>query len=225
MAKHLLKVEKLPSVRRLPTYLHLLRNLLDTGEEYVSSIYLAEKTGAQPILVRKDLELTRVSGVPRVGYSIAELIKGIEDFLGWGKDLNAFLVGIEKIGTFILRNRDLLETGIQIAAAFDENPKPFGESFLGIPVFPLTRLNELVKRTQVRIAIISVPPEKAQRTADLLVSCGIKGIWNFTSANLIVPDDVVVQKEDFTSGLAELSVKMNQRDREMSQVEHPSLES
>ena len=84
MEKHVLKIEKLPSVRRLPTYLHLLRRLQKDGEEYVSSVYLAEKTQVQPILVRKDLELTQVRGVPRVGYSIGDLIKGIEEFLGWG---------------------------------------------------------------------------------------------------------------------------------------------
>jgi redox-sensing transcriptional repressor len=225
MKKNVFKVEKLPSVRRLPTYLQILRELLQGGEEYVSSVYLAEKTRVQPILVRKDLELTQVSGVPRVGYSIAELINGIEVFLGWGKDFNAFLVGIEKFGAFLLKNRDLLETEIKIVAAFDENPKPFGESFHGVPVFSITRLGELLTRTQVRMAIISVPPEKAQETADLLVACGIKGIWNFTSTNLIVPDDVVVQKENFTSGLAELSVKMNQLDKEKSSNDQGSHDS
>lgn len=219
MGKAVLKVEKLPSVRRLPTYLHLLRKLLENGEEYVSSVYLAEKTQVQPILVRKDLELTQVSGMPRVGYSIPELVKGIEDFLGWGKDLNAFLVGIEKIGNFILNNQDLLDAGIKIVAAFDEKPQLFKKSFQEVPVFPVTRLGELSKRTQVRMAIICVPPEKAQKIADILTASGIKGIWNFTSANLIVPDDVIVQKEDFASGLAVLSVKMSQRDKERDHIE------
>ncbi|ABA88837.1 redox-sensing transcriptional repressor Rex [Syntrophotalea carbinolica DSM 2380] len=214
MKKAPFKVEKLPSVRRLPTYLQILRELSESGEEYVSSVYLAEKTQAQPILVRKDLELTQVSGVPRIGYPVTELIKGIEDFLGWGKDFNVFLVGIENIGAFLLKNRAFLETEIKILAAFDDNPKPFGEVFHGVPVFPTTRLGELLQRTQVRMAILSVPFEKAQKTTDFLVASGIKGIWNFTPANLLVPDDVVVQKENFTPGLAELTVKMNQRDRD-----------
>jgi redox-sensing transcriptional repressor len=222
MGKTILKVEKLPSVRRLPTYLHLLRKLLENGEEYVSSVYLAEKTQVQPILVRKDLELTQVSGIPRVGYSIPKLVKGIEDFLGWGKDLNAFLVGIEKIGNFILNNQDLQDAGIKIVAAFDENPQFFKKSFREVPVFPVIRLGELSKRTQVRIC---VPPEKAQKIADILTASGIKGIWNFTSANLIVPDDVTVQKEDFASGLAMLSVKMNQRDKERNHIVQAPLES
>lgn len=225
MRKNCFKVEKLPSVRRLPRYLQILRELSESGEEYVSSVYLAEKTQAQPILVRKDLELTQVNGVPRIGYSVAELIKGIENFLGWGEDLSAFLVGIEKIGAFLLKNRDILEAKIRIIAAFDENPKPFGKSFHGVPVFPTTRLGELLKRTQVRMAIVSAPPEKAQQATDLLVASGIKGIWNFTSANLVVPNDVVVQKEDFTSGLAELSVKMNQRDKGKFSIDQNSLDS
>ena len=38
--------------------------------------------------------------------------------------------------------------------------------------------------------------------------CGIGAIWNFTNVKIKVPDDVVVQKEDLSSGYAVLSVKM-----------------
>lgn len=225
MGKSCFKIEKLPSVRRLPTYLQILRELSQSGEEYVSSVYLAEKTQAQPILVRKDLELTQVNGVPRVGYSVAELIRGIENFLGWGEDFSAFLVGVEKFGAFLLKNRDHLEAKIKILAAFAENPEPFGKKFHGVPIFSITRLGELLERTHVRMAIISVPPENAQQIADVLIASGIKGIWNFTSVNLVVPADVVVQKEDFTSGLAELSVKMNQREKAKFHNDQGSLRS
>jgi len=204
------KVDKLPSIKRLPAYLHLLHNLASDGEEYVSSNYLAEKMQLQPILVRKDLELTRVSGTPRIGYCISDLIKGIKDFLGWDESVDAFLVGAGCAGSFILGNRDLMGVGLKILAAFDKDPRKIGRKIHGVPVFDWPRLRELVSRTRVDIVILCVPPDEAQKVSDKLVAYGIKGIWNFTPTNLVVPEDVVVQKEDLASGLAVLSVKLNQ---------------
>jgi redox-sensing transcriptional repressor len=208
MSSCALKIDKLPSVRRLPAYLHLLRELSGKGEQFVSSPYLAEKMHIDAILVRKDLELARINGTPRVGYCIADLIKGIEDFLGWGETLDAFLVGVGQLGASILGNRELMNFGLKIVAAFDINPRKVGAIVHGVPVFDSARLTELLSRLQVRIAILCVPAAEAQQVTDILVASGIKGIWNFTSENLAVPEDVITQKEDLASGLAVLSVKL-----------------
>ncbi len=208
MKRRVLKIDKLPTVRRLPTYLSLLRSLFLKGEQFVSSSYLAEKMHLEPILVRKDLELTRINGTPRIGYCIADLIKGIEDFLGWDETLDAFLVGVGQLGTSILGNRELMNFGLKIVAAFDKYPRRFGASVHGVPVFDSARLEELSKRIHVGMAILCVPSEEAQQVTDILVASGIKGIWNFTSENIVVPEDVITQKEDLASGLAVLSVKL-----------------
>jgi redox-sensing transcriptional repressor len=208
MKRRVLKIDKLPTVRRLPAYLNLLRSLFLKGEQFVSSSYLAEKMHIEPILVRKDLELTRISGTPRIGYCIADLIKGIEDFLGWDETLDAFLVGVGQLGTSILGNRELMNFGLKIVAAFDKYPRSVGASVHGVPVFDSSRLEELSKRVHVGMAILCVPSEEAQQVTDILVASGIKGIWNFTSENIVVPEDVITQKEDLASGLAVLSVKL-----------------
>ncbi|MDR3138885.1 MAG: redox-sensing transcriptional repressor Rex, partial [Treponema sp.] len=62
-----------------------------------------------------------------------------------------------------------------------------------------------------RTAILTVPSAFAQEMADVLVKAGIRGIWNFTNVKLKVPDNVVVQKEDLSSGYAMLSVMMRVR--------------
>jgi redox-sensing transcriptional repressor len=209
MKRRVLKIDKLPTVRRLPAYLTILRELLAKEEQFVSSSYLAERMEIEPILVRKDLELTRINGTPRIGYCIEDLIKGIEDFLGLGETLDAFLVGVGQIGTSILYNRELTNLGLKIVAAFDKEPQKIKALIQEVPVFDVSRLAELSKRIQVGLAILCVPPEDAQEVTDILVESGIKGIWNFTSTNLVVPDDVVAQKEDLASGLAVMSVKLN----------------
>jgi len=45
------------------------------------------------------------------------------------------------------------------------------------------------------------------------VASGIKAIWNFTNIKLKVPDDVLVEREDLSSGYAILSVMMRMRTR------------
>jgi redox-sensing transcriptional repressor len=60
----------------------------------------------------------------------------------------------------------------------------------------------------VKTAILTVPSPFAQETADALIRAGIGGIWNFTNVKLKVPEQVVVQKEDLSSGYAMLCVMM-----------------
>jgi len=215
------KIDKLPTIRRLPAYLHLLRALLRKGEEFVSSSYLAEAMNIESILVRKDLELNGISGTPGVGYFVPELVKSIEDFLGWGDSMDAFLIGVGQLGAALLGYKDLEHNGLKIIAAFDNDPTKIRKPIHGIQVFNVSRLPELLLRLNVRLAILTTPPEEAQAVADLLVDSGIKGIWNFTPVNLNVPDGVITQKEDLVSGLAVLSVKMAR----VSSTERNSKES
>lgn len=203
------KMDKLPTVRRLPDYLSILQELSARGELFVSSSYLAEKIGVIPILVRKDIELLRVTGTPRVGYPIELLVKRIENFLGWGASLDAFLIGVGQFGSSLLSNRELTGLGLRIVAAFDNDPRKTKTSVHGVPVFDIARLEELSSRFNIGMAILCVPPVYAQNLTDRLVASGIRGIWNFTSAHLTVPEDVVTQKEDLTTGYAVLSARLN----------------
>ncbi len=45
----------------------------------------------------------------------------------------------------------------------------------------------------------------------MLVANGIKALWNFTNVKVKVPEDVVVQNEDLSSGYAMLSIKCRMR--------------
>ena len=208
MNRKTIKLDKLPTIRRLPTYLQLLRGLSRKGSEFVSSGHLAEIMGIDSILVRKDFELTGITGTTRVGYSIPDLTRSIEDFLGWGDTQNAFLIGVGQFGSALLGYKDLTNYGLKIVAAFDNDPMKINSSVHGIPVFDIAKMSELLNRLNVRLAVLTLPPEEAQGIANLLVESGIRGIWNFTSAALDVPDCVTTHKEDLISGFAVLSVKM-----------------
>jgi len=208
MSPKSLKIDKLPTIRRLPNYLQILRFLAASGEEFVSSAYLAEQMGIEAILVRKDLELTGVSGTPRVGFSIPDLIRSIEDFLGWRGTVDACLVGAGQLGAALLAHRDLPGYGVRIVAAFDTDESKIGTAVHGVSIFSATRLPDLLMRLNIRLAIVCVPAESAQQVTDLLVQSGIQAIWIFTSAAINVPPNIIFQKEDLLSGLAVLSAQL-----------------
>lgn len=201
------KVGSLPTVKRLPAYLHLLREVSEAGRDMISSTHIADKLKLEPIQVRKDLAITGIVGKPKVGYYVPSLIKSIEEFLGWNNNTDAFIVGAGNLGSALLGYQGFEQHGLNIVAAFDSDPNKIGNEIHGKEVFPLDKMLNLAPRLRVHMGIISVPAEVAQSVADMMIAAGINAIWNFAPTNIDVPQGVVVQNEDLASGLAVLSVK------------------
>jgi len=203
-----LKLQKQPSVRRLPTYLHKLLEMRKAGQDIVATPELAKYMQCSEIAVRKDLAITGAVGQPGVGYKIKEVIDAIRAYLNWDSRYEAVLVGAGSLGAALMGYDGFDEYGLKIIAAFDADPAKIGGSVHGRQIFDVRRLPELCSRLQVQIGIICVPAQYAQEVADLMVRGGIRGIWNFANVRLRVPDEVVVQREVIAGGLAELSVKL-----------------
>jgi redox-sensing transcriptional repressor len=204
-----LRVSSAPSVRRLPSYLQIIRNLQQEGTEYISGTVIAKALNLESIKVRKDLSITGIVGTPKKGYPVEPLINAIEHFLGWDSLQDAVLLGVGNMGSALLGYREFQVHGLNIIAAFDNNPGKIGSTIHGIKIMNSESMDIQIPRFGAKIAILTVPPEQAQRSADMLVKSGIEGIWNFTNVKLKVPGGVVVQKEDLSSGYAMLCVKLN----------------
>lgn len=207
MAK--IKVPKLPTIRRFPTYLYKLSEMQKAGVSIVATPELARYMNLGEIIIRKDLAITGVTGQPGVGYKIPELIDAIKSYLNWDNISKAVLVGAGSLGSALLGYEGFREYGLKIVAAFDVNPQKIGTEIHGYKVFDISRLQEQISLQQVRMGIICVPAAYAQEVADKMVAGGIRGIWNFANVSLKVPEEVVVQREVIAGGLAVLSVKMN----------------
>lgn len=212
----LLQGIRLPTIRRFPRYLRTLRELKAQGEENVSSDYLARILKTEPIVVRKDMAFTGITGKPRIGFNISELIEAIEKLINFQNHSNAFLVGAGSLGAALLGYQGFEDHGLNILAAFDTDPQKIGTEIHEKSVLSLEKLKSLVQRMNVHIGILAVPKEVAQGVADLMIDAGIRGIWNFTPAELKVPANVVVQREDMASGLAVLAVNLERMMNEES---------
>lgn len=204
----------MPSVRRFPSYLRILMQNREAGHKTISATQLAEELGLTPIQVRKDLASTGIEGRPKVGFSIEELISSITHALGWDNLTEALIVGAGNLGSALAAYDGFSAYGLRIVAIFDKDPSKIGKRIGDLTVLPVDGINQYIKNNRVTIAVIAVPANQAQATADMLVKCGIRGIWNFAPKNLKVPEDVVMQRTDLAASFAVLSVLLRRKYRE-----------
>jgi len=202
------KTAGVPTLKRLPLYLRLLRRMKDEGMEYASGAVVAKELGLDPIVVRKDLAITGAVGRPRLGFPMDEIITAIEEFLGWSNTTDAFLVGVGHLGAALLGYKGFEQHGMRIVAAFDSNPEIIGREIHGKTILDVARMPELAKRMHVQIGVLTVTASVAQNVANAMIEGGIRGIWNFTPTSLDVPKHVILQREELASSLAVLSHRL-----------------
>ena len=195
----------LPTIRRYPAYLREIRAMIQRGEQHVSSAVLAEKLGLDQVLTRKDLAMAGVPGKPRCGYPAKKLEAAVVHALGWDNATDAILVGTGSLGQALLGYRGFAEHNLSISVAFDAAPEKIQKEIHGVMVRSMKDLPALVKRLQIRLGILTVPRAAAQTCASAMVEAGITGIWNFTTEQLEVPEDVIIQNVDLAESLAVLS--------------------
>lgn len=205
------KKASVPTLRRLATYYHVLKQLESTGRDYVSCTRIAEHLALDATQVRKDIEVTGLVGKPKVGYPVRTLVEAIEGFLGWNRSSDAFLVGAGNLGAALMGYTRFNRYGLNIVAAFDIDAAKIGQKLQGREILPLDKLSNLARRMHVAIGIITTPAEVAQTVANLMVAGGIRGIWNFAPVALDVPEDVIVEHVSLASSLAVLSSRLARR--------------
>lgn len=199
-----------PTIRRLPWYLSNARLMKEQGEHYVSSTRLARQSGMDSSQIAKDLSYVNVSGKPRMGYEVDELIDVLERFLGFTERHTAVLFGVGSLGGALLADSGLKQFGLEIVAAFDINPALVGSKINGIPIY---HTDEYFQRMQdlkhVNIGVLTVPINIAQEIADKMVAGGIRAVWNFTPFRICLPDDIVVQNTSLYAHLALMFNRLN----------------
>ncbi len=191
-------------LRRLSRYLLTLKSRKAKGEKIISSATLGALTSTHCSQVRRDMGILGVVGQPRIGTNIGDIIKAIEKFLGINTISSAFLVGVGNVGKALLKSENQ-NTGVEILAGFDTDISLYDTKINQIKIYPLEKFAPLARKMNVQIGIICTPLSVAQETAELMVSSGIKGIWNFTPTKLEVPNNIFVETVNLYSGLTVLS--------------------
>ncbi len=198
-----------PTLRRLPWYLAYAKIVLHQGETVLSSTTIAKSISVDASMVAKDLSFVKISGKTRVGYDLQELVDVLESFLGFTSSHQAYLFGVGNLGGALMHDNGLQQYGLEIMAGFDVRHELTGTSINHIPIHHIDKFPEYQQQTGINIGILTVPVEKAQEVADIMVQGGIKAIWNFTPYRIVVPDNIVVQNTSIYAHLAVMFNRLN----------------
>lgn len=196
-------------VKRLPKYYRYLGMIAERGIIRVSSQELSNITGLTASQIRQDLNHFGGFGQQGYGYNVEELKGEIEKIIGIDKSYKAIVIGMGNIGHAIFNYRGFQTSGFRVKALFDRNPEKIGTKVNELEVRDVKTLPEYLNNEEVDIAILAIPEETAQEVCDILVEGGIGGIWNFASADLKLPDEVVLENVHIDESLFTLTYYMN----------------
>ena len=145
------------------------------------------------------------NGTLRRGYDIKELIDLIGNIIDTEEGRNVCIMGLGNLGKAILNYFAGKRPKLKVAAAFDINPEKIGHLYAGVPVFHVDELNKKIESLDISIGIITVPFDKAIETANTLVNGGIKGILNFSSKPLNLPEHVYLEEYDMITSIEKVA--------------------
>jgi len=206
-----------PTIRRLPWYLSYVRMLDNQHVEYVSSTQISKELNVQSSQIAKDLSFLNIRGKTRIGYEVKSLLSELEDFLGFNEHHDAVVIGTGSLGTALMQDHGLVNYGLNIVAGFDIRSEVIGQRIGGVPIYEIGQLAAWQRENGVSIAILTVPVERAQETADLAIASGMTALWNFTPIRIKAPEDVVITNTSIYAHLAIIYNRMHNTNSETQQ--------
>jgi redox-sensing transcriptional repressor len=183
-------------IERLPAYLNVLIQMRADGQCTVSSARLGELTSVNPAQIRRDLTYFGSFGKRGVGYEIQTLVERIQHILGSDHTHRLALVGAGNLGSAIAGYSGLRQHGFLVTAVFDNDPRKIGSCIGGMVIQSLDDMEPTLRKQDIRIAVIAVPPEAAQDVADRLAAAGVRVILNYTPVIVRVPEGVTLHNTD-----------------------------
>lgn len=183
-------------IGRLPIYLRALTRLAQEGKEVTSSHELGQRLGISSAQIRKDLSHFGGFGKQGTGYQISYLVEQLKQVLKVDREWDVVLVGAGDLGRAVAHYKGFSDRGFRIVAVFDSAPDKAGKRIDGLVIYPMNDMRQMVTESGIKIAMIAVPAEHAQRVADQLVEAGVRAILNYAPINLNVPEKVYVQYID-----------------------------
>jgi redox-sensing transcriptional repressor len=206
---------KLPAktVERLSEYRRTLLECLNEKKNFIFSHELAARLHITAVQVRRDLMLIGYSSVQRKGYDVKELIDTIGDIIDSPESLNVAIIGIGNLGRAMAGYFKGKRSKLNLVASFDTDPQKINKVIAGVKCYSHNDLEKMIRELDIRIAILTVPPEYAKEVAEEAVRYGIKGILNFTTISLNVPSWVFLEEYDMITSIEKVAyfVKENLR--------------
>jgi redox-sensing transcriptional repressor len=203
----LLNKEKKVSDTVIPRILHYLKvvqQLEKDREVNISSEELSKRANISACLIRKDLANFGKIGQPGTGYNISNLKNYLLDIIGGREMCNLAIVGVGNLGSALLNYKGFDEEGLKFVAAFDREKGKVGKICGNVIVEHVDNMRESIKKNNVHIGIIAVPPDSAQEITEKFIKAGVYSILNFAHIAISVPAEVTLRNVDLAIELKAL---------------------
>lgn len=203
-------------IKRLPRYYRYLGELIEDGVERISSNELSERMSVTASQIRQDLNNFGGFGQQGYGYNVQYLYSEIASILGLDRIHNMVIIGAGNLGQALANYVKFEKRGFKVIGIFDVNPNLVGQKIRDIPVQLTKNLSDFLRHNEVHIATLTLPKTEAAQMAELLVSEGVKALWNFahTDLNITLPKDVIVENVHLSESLMRLSYNLSRYEKE-----------
>jgi len=198
---------KLPgkTIERLSEYRRTLLGCLTENKNFIFSHDLAARLHITAVQVRRDLMLIGYSSVQRKGYDVKELIETIGSIIDSEVSMNVAIIGIGNFGRAVAGYFKGKRSKLNLVASFDNDPQKVNKVISGVKCYPLGDMESVIRELDIRIAIITVPPDFAKEIAAEAVRYGIRGMLNFTTVPLNVPSWVFLEEYDMITSIEKVA--------------------
>lgn len=185
----------------------ILQNLLQNWQsEKITSVQISEITGWKDSLIRHDLWLLGYNKGVSNGYLKDDLQEAIGRALGFESQIvNCCIAGLNRLGAALLDEATTEGSVFKIKAGFDSNVNRVEILRSTFPLYPATEMNWVIKKEDIKLAILTVADKDAQSMCDRLVKAGITGIVNMTNSVLRVPENVKLENLSILNSLKIIS--------------------
>ena len=201
-------------ISRLPRYYRYLGDLLAHDVERISSNDLSKKMNVTASQIRQDLNNFGGFGQQGYGYNVKYLHTEIGKILGLDVDHSFVIIGAGNLGQALANYGSFENRGFILKGIFDVNPRLAGVTIRGVPIQMMEKLRTFIMETNIEIAVLTIPREKAVEVAELLADTGIIAIWNFAHTDLHLPDSIIVENVHLSESLMRLSYKLERHNGE-----------
>ena len=176
----------------------------------VTSAQVEQLTGWSRDTIRKDISCLEkkvtVTVGSNAGYRPELLIPLIKKALGLDRRWKFCVVGLGRLGSAYLNFSPPELAEFELTAGFDSNVNRVEILRSQAPLYPAYKLNEVVSRFAIEIALLCVPSDAAQAAAEKCAAAGIRGILNFAPVALSLPPELAVRNVCLADELRSLAI-------------------
>jgi len=198
-------------VKRLPRYYRYLGELISHNISRISSAELSRRMGVTASQIRQDFNCFGDFGQQGYGYNVKHLHEKIGEILGLDNHYSLVIIGAGNLGHALANYAGIEKRGYRIIGIFDNDPQKIGTKIKGITVSDISKLEEFCNEHTVDLAALSIPKTEVKELTKRLISVGVKGLWNFSYAELETPDDIIVENVHLSDSLMVLSYKISNK--------------